>query len=137
VAPLGSPARLVPSRPPSTVSAAAPEPPAETPSERPLEPRVLRAPEATAAFAPPQSLLPAAPVTRPFAVDAARPARSAQSELALERAGAETDTDVHVSIGRIEVTALGAPPPARRRVNPAQKPLSLADYLSARQTRRR
>jgi hypothetical protein len=89
-----------------------------------------------AAITAPRSLLPAQPVLQPRS-GAVPPSQRSAPSIALDRATAETTTEVHVSIGRIEVTAMGAPPPARRRASPVQTPLSLADYLNARQTRRR
>jgi hypothetical protein len=46
--------------------------------------------------------------------------------------GGET-TDVHVSIGRIELTAVHEAPPPVRRAAPAKPSLSLHDYLGRRQ----
>jgi hypothetical protein len=105
--------------------------PVVPPSER------ARARGESATVAAPRSLLPAQPALQPRSGAVAPSERSAPSGVALERATAETTTEVHVSIGRIEVTAMGAPPPPRRRASPVQAPLSLADYLNARQTRRR
>jgi len=53
-----------------------------------------------------------------------------------DRAGAliEETTEVHVSIGRIEVSAVHEAPAPRRRPEPqANKPMSLDDYLARRQ----
>ena len=41
----------------------------------------------------------------------------------------ETESVVHVSIGRVELTALVAPPAARPKSPPRQPTTSLADYL--------
>lgn len=44
----------------------------------------------------------------------------------------EETTEVHVSIGRIEVTAVHEAPPSKRSPTPASKPMSLAEYLARR-----
>jgi hypothetical protein len=49
----------------------------------------------------------------------------------------EEVTEVHVSIGRIELTAVHEAPPKRREPACARKPRSLEDYLAARQERPR
>jgi hypothetical protein len=49
----------------------------------------------------------------------------------------EETTEVHVSIGRIELTAVHEAPPKRREPERARKPRSLEDYLAARQERAR
>lgn len=41
--------------------------------------------------------------------------------------------EVHVHIGRVEVTALHDAPPARSRERSGKKPMSLDDYLAQRQ----
>ena len=45
----------------------------------------------------------------------------------------EETTEVHVSIGRIEVTAVHEAAPPKRAERPAPKPVSLDEYLSKRQ----
>ena len=47
-------------------------------------------------------------------------------------ARADTPPDVQIHIGRIELTAVAAPPPARRRVPAAGPALGLGDYLRQR-----
>jgi len=44
----------------------------------------------------------------------------------------EETTEVHVSIGRIEVTAVHEAPPAPQRQPPRTKPMSLEQYLARR-----
>ncbi len=44
----------------------------------------------------------------------------------------EGPAEVHVHIGRIEVTAVGPPPEPKRRVRKGPEPMSLEDYLSRR-----
>lgn len=45
----------------------------------------------------------------------------------------EEPTEVHVTIGRIEVTAVHAPPAAKRQSEPVNKLMSLDEYLANRQ----
>jgi hypothetical protein len=47
----------------------------------------------------------------------------------------EETTEVHVSIGRIEVTAVHEAPPPRRPAPKANKPMSLDEYLARREGR--
>ena len=60
--------------------------------------------------------------------------RLALPERALSRGqAAQQAPDVHIHIGRVELTALRAPPAARReRAAPANKPIALGDYLRQR-----
>jgi len=44
---------------------------------------------------------------------------------------------VHVTIGRIEVTALTAPAPPKRALQPRKQGMSLDDYLARRKGRER
>lgn len=73
--------------------------------------------------------------------DATAPLRAFPANLpppqAVAQATAHDDTEVHIHIGRIEVTALHeAAPPARRRVAAAPRaPMSLDSYLAARGNR--
>jgi hypothetical protein len=48
----------------------------------------------------------------------------------------EETTEVHVSIGRIEVTAVHEAPPQRRPAPKANQPMSLDDYLAKREAGR-
>ena len=56
---------------------------------------------------------------------------------AQERAGDNTETPVHVTIGRIEVTAVTAPQAQPRPSSPRKPSMSLNDYLARRQGRDR
>ena len=72
----------------------------------------------------PEALLPAqAERATARAADAARPATAAAAE----------PTEVHVHIGRIEVTAVQAPAPPKRPSRSGQAPMSLDAYLAKRQ----
>lgn len=44
--------------------------------------------------------------------------------------------EVHVTIGRIEITAVHVPPPSKPAPTPAKKPMSLDEYLAKRNGRR-
>jgi hypothetical protein len=58
------------------------------------------------------------------------------SQALLERsrtAQVSSEPPVQVTIGRIEITALSAPPPARRASQPRKPSMSLQDYLAQRQ----
>jgi hypothetical protein len=44
----------------------------------------------------------------------------------------EETTEVHVSIGRIEVTAVHEAPPPKRQAPTSAKPMSLDEYLARR-----
>jgi hypothetical protein len=73
--------------------------------------------------APPQLVAPASRFT------ALQPPASAE----LATAAAESEvTEVHVSIGRIEVTAVHEATPARRPAKAAKPLMSLDDYLAKR-----
>jgi len=73
------------------------------------------------------------PVAAPPRLERAMPARG--EVVALEREHADSEPPVHVTIGRIEVTAVTAAP-APRRAAIARKPaMSLDDYLARRQRR--
>lgn len=56
---------------------------------------------------------------------------------AQERAGDNTETPVHVTIGRIEVTAVTTPQAQPRPSSPRKPSMSLNDYLARRQWRDR
>jgi hypothetical protein len=50
--------------------------------------------------------------------------------------GAGEATEVHVTIGRIEVTAVHEAPPPKRRTPPSPKPMTLEEYLARRRGER-
>lgn len=56
---------------------------------------------------------------------------------AQERVGDDTETPVHVTIGRIEVTAVTTPQAPPRPSSPRKPSMSLSDYLARRQGRDR
>jgi hypothetical protein len=60
-------------------------------------------------------------------------AASTPSPAAAARPPIEETTEVHVSIGRIEVTAVQEAPPPRREPARPRKPKSLEEYLATRQ----
>jgi hypothetical protein len=60
-------------------------------------------------------------------------AASTPSPAAAARPAIEETTEVHVSIGRIEVTAVQEAPPPRREPGRPRKPRSLEEYLARRQ----
>jgi len=53
----------------------------------------------------------------------------------LGRGPPESDTEVHVNIGRIEITAVHEAPAARPRPKPADRLMSLEQYLARRDGR--
>jgi hypothetical protein len=69
-----------------------------------------------------------------------QPLRHTDSSAATERRPAasaavsavEETTEVHVNIGRIEITAVHAAPPPKREPTRAGKPMTLEDYLAKR-----
>jgi hypothetical protein len=72
------------------------------------------------------------PAPTPPATGAIRPVTP---QVAIVRAGADS-TEVHVHIGRIEVTALNPPSdtPLRRRDRAARQTMPLSDYLAKRRS---
>lgn len=68
-----------------------------------------------------------APTGTPFAVS---PSRTASLPVASD------STEVHVTIGRIEITAVHEAPPAKRSSPAKAKPMSLDEYLARRDGRR-
>lgn len=58
--------------------------------------------------------------------------RKLGNNISLKQIHAEP-TEVHVTIGRIEVTAVHAPPAAKRQSEPVNKLMSLDEYLASRQ----
>jgi hypothetical protein len=97
-------------------------------------------PDATSSTTPSAPEPPAWPQVEPLLAPAIRvrwPASAAQPPPA-QRSGREgpvdTTTEVHVSIGRIEVTAIHEPAaPAQRPAARRKAPVSLDEYLSRRQ----
>lgn len=88
--------------------------------------------DAPARFAAPSTLLapqPASSSRAPWAVAAKQPGPSIHAV-----AAEQEPTEVHVHIGRIEVTAVHEAPPARKRPEPPPRTApSLEDYLAQRQ----
>jgi hypothetical protein len=115
--------------PPATRPAPAPEAPRRTTSAPPPAP----SPRPPTAFRPPAALVdrtsppvPSPPIVRSRTDPAMR----------VERRSSDTEpTEVHVHIGRIEVTAVHDTPPTRERKRTAPKPMSLDQYLAKRRGR--
>jgi hypothetical protein len=63
-----------------------------------------------------------------------RPPDSSRGAVSASRAG--ESTEVHVTIGRIEVTAVHEAPPSKRRTPPSAKPMTLEEYLARRRGER-
>jgi hypothetical protein len=97
-------------------------------------------PRAAEPAAPSPRLAPA-PLLSPSPLAWPRSNASGRSPLVrpLEVANAQQDetTEVHVHIGRIEVTALHEAPPPKPKRPPARSPMSLDDYLARRKEERR
>jgi hypothetical protein len=108
---------------------AEPVAPAREPTPPPLVPIATR-------FVPPPMLAPAPPALTsvPPGRASAPPARSA-SMAGVHRHATSEPTEVHVSIGRIELTAVHEAPPPARRPAPAKPSLPLHEYLARRQRR--
>ena len=83
----------------------------------------------------PPPLLPLKNTAHPAALhanaNAAAAAQRAESRIFAYRRQVEETTEVHVSIGRIEVTAVHEPAPAKRQ-EPAARPMTLDAYLARR-----
>jgi hypothetical protein len=106
------------------------------PSQPDVEPEMLVAPRA-------ESIPVDAPAprrnepqpTRLLPLTATRPPRTVASSLPAQRSGATDDsTEVHIHIGRIDVTAVHEPPPRRRAPTAANAPMSLDAYLAKRRS---
>ena len=82
-------------------------------------------------FPPP--LLPLTNPARPPAINSAAVARHGEPGISTRQSRVEETTEVHVSIGRIEVTAVHEAAPPKRAERPAPKPVSLDEYLSKHQ----
>lgn len=102
---------------------------AERVTSPPLEVRAA-ASSRTETSVPP--IRPALPARTHVAVAPARPVAAARAAQALAVEAPEPAPDVHIHIGRIELTALTAPAPRRAAGAPAHKPMSLDDYLGRR-----
>lgn len=72
----------------------------------------------------PEAVLPPAPLLAPRHDSPTQPVRTAERHRAPD--------EVHVHIGRIEITAVQPPAPAKRASRKGQAPLSLDDYLARR-----
>jgi len=92
-----------------------------------------RTPTASGDLTAPAPLLPreheTQPAYRPATLAVELPARQGRGSL-------EETTEVHVSIGRIEVTAVHEPAPAKPAPARRSAPMSLDEYLARRQGRR-
>lgn len=124
--------------PPSMIAAAARVTPREGGASSLVQDAAIAAPRASSfdADAVPAPLLPRTTRNATFistASSSALPAQGASPHTS-GPSGAEESTEVHIHIGRIEVTALHEPaPPVRQRAPAAARaPLSLDDYLAAR-----
>ena len=80
----------------------------------------------------PTPLLPLKNAARPAALNASVAAQRSEHSSPGRQGQADEITEVHVSIGRIEVTAVHEPPPPKRQVPTLAKPLSLDEYLARR-----
>lgn len=116
----------------------------------PLMPRIVRAaiePGAEAAYAPrevtttarkaarndePAPLLPREPRSTPLAPMPQPSTRRGALQQGIAATQGEADTEVHIHIGRIDVTAVHEAAPPRRRAASAPAPMSLAGYLAQR-----
>jgi hypothetical protein len=107
---------------PAAFEAAEPVAAARVPTPPPLVPTATR-------FVPPPALAPAPP-----AFASVPPASSARTAGAHQHPTSEA-TEVHVSIGRIELTAIHEASPPPRRAPPVKPSLPLHDYLAQRQRR--
>jgi hypothetical protein len=80
----------------------------------------------------PTPLLPLKNAARPSALNASVAAQRNEHSSPGRQGQADEITEVHVSIGRIEVTAVHEPPPPKRQAPTSAKPLSLDEYLARR-----
>jgi hypothetical protein len=113
VAPSREARRGRPDQSPSGTTAARPDRELKT---APVPSSVGDAPSPLLPWAAPRSAPRPSPVERPRVLDSG---------------GADEGTEIHIHIGRIEVTAVQAPPPPRRKV-PSIPPVSLDEYLAKR-----
>lgn len=87
--------------------------------------------DATSA-ADPAPLLPDGPRPAPLAAVTPPPSDRRGALPGIGATSNDADTEVHIHIGRIDVTAVQEAPPPRRRAAPAPAPLSLDGYLAQR-----
>ena len=80
----------------------------------------------------PSPLLPLKNTARPSALNANVVAQRGEYGGSGQRGQVDEITEVHVSIGRIEVTAVHESPPPKRQAPASAKPLSLDEYLARR-----
>ena len=80
----------------------------------------------------PSPLLPIKNTARPSALNANMAAQRGEHGGFGQRGQVDEITEVHVSIGRIEVTAVHESPPPKRQAPASAKPLSLDEYLARR-----
>jgi len=78
----------------------------------------------------PSPLLPLKSTVRPTAFNAG--AQRGEPGTSISQGGVEKTSEVHVSIGRIEVTAVHEAPAPKRQVPTNSKPMSLDEYLDRR-----
>ncbi|RFC36142.1 MAG: hypothetical protein DID92_2727743702 [Candidatus Nitrotoga sp. SPKER] len=80
----------------------------------------------------PSPLLPLKQAPRPSTLNTNVAAQRGEHSGADRQSQVDEITEVHVSIGRIEVTAVHESPPPKRQAPAAAKPLSLDEYLARR-----
>ena len=80
----------------------------------------------------PSPLLPLKNTARPSALNASAAAQRGENGGSGRQGQVDEITEVHVSIGRIEVTAVHESPPPKRQAPTPAKPLSLDEYLARR-----
>ncbi len=80
----------------------------------------------------PSPLLPLKNAARPSALNASAAAQRGEHGGSGQQGQVDEITEVHVSIGRIEVTAVHESPPPKRQAPALAKPLSLDEYLARR-----
>jgi hypothetical protein len=80
----------------------------------------------------PSPLLPLKNAARPSALNSSAVAQRGEHGGSSRQGQADEITEVHVSIGRIEVTAVHESPPPKRQAPTPSKPLSLDEYLARR-----
>jgi hypothetical protein len=92
--------------------------------------RLMNATHATAVAPPP---VPRPPGDHSGAAVSGLDGRRRGTDRAFDRANVAAPTDVHITIGRIEVTAVHPPAASPRKPREARAPMSLDDYLTRRQ----